>query len=45
MSHGSIVEQKQGEKGDTGHLYLENLLTAILWFQSNAHKKTCRSVS
>jgi hypothetical protein len=30
MSHGSIVEQKQGEKGDAGHSRLEILLTVML---------------
>jgi hypothetical protein len=30
MSHGSIVEQKQGEKGDTDHSYLESPLTVML---------------
>jgi hypothetical protein len=32
MSHGSIVGQKQGEKGDTGHSHIEHSLTEMLCF-------------
>jgi hypothetical protein len=32
MSHGSIVGQKQEEKGDTGHSRLEQSHTEILCF-------------
>lgn len=44
MSHGSIVGQRQGWKGDTGHSRLRDLLMAMLCFQKNVSKKTCQLV-